>query len=977
MALMWFSTQASAQPTTGAYVYAYSRGGTTLTTSPIDTQTSGSTILVWVACGTSGDLSAVPTDNKGNTYVGLGIHTFAPNYAPEGDQMYVCTNAVGGTGHTFTFTVPPDPEFQIVALEIENGGAVQDVEYDTVLSPNANTSANVTATGPATLVALWAGDAGGDNFTAVPNNSFTVIQSFLTLPDNYGFQFAEATRNVTAGTYNVTWSETPTEGAHLWMVAVQGNDPTISVQPTSQSADVGQTATFSVTASGQTSLSYQWQTNGVNVSGATSASWTTPALTHAWNGLSVDVKVTDTAGTVESSVVTLTVNADPVISVQPTSQTSHVGETATFAVTASGQTTLSYQWQTNGVNVSGATSSSWTTPTLTAGWNGLSIDANVTDASGTLKSSVVSLTVNIDPSITAQPQSVAVSAGGTATFSVAASGQTTLSYQWQTNGVNVSGATSASWTTPTLTTAWSGLSVDVVVHDTAGSLPSSTVTLTVTAAPSAQPTTGAHVYAYSRGGTTLTTSPINTQTSGSTILVWVACGTSGDLSAVPTDNKGNTYVGLGIHTFAPNYAPEGDQMYVCANAVGGTGHTFSFTVPPEPEFQIVALEIENGGAVQDVEYDTVLSPNANTSANVTATGPATLVALWAGDAGGDSFTAVPNNSFNVIQSFLTLSGGYGFQFAEATRNVTAGTYNVTWSETPTEGAHLWLVAVQQGLTQGPAVTISSPANGATLTSPSLVVSGTATDSGRGNDGVSSVTVNGVSATGGTASGSGTANWSATITLTPGQNTITAVAYDTLNNAGQQQITVTYTPPAAQGPAVTISSPANGATLTNPSLRVRGTATDSGRGNNGVASVTVNGVSATGGTASGSGTADWSATITLTPGQNTITAVAYDTLNNTGQQQITVTYARRLHNASVVIVVPPSVEITDPMLAGNGQFQFTFNSTFGTQYTVQSSTNLIDWDFVQELSGSGGPLTGIDSNATGKGPRFYRVMVGRP
>ena len=192
-------------------------------------------------------------------------------------------------------------------------------------------------------------------------------------------------------------------------------------------------------------------------------------------------------------------------------------------------------------------------------------------------------------------------------------------------------------------------------------------------------------------------------------------------------------------------------------------------------------------------------------------------------------------------------------------------------------------------TQGPTVAITSPANGATVTSPSLPVSGNATDSGRGNDGVSSVTVNGVSASGGTAAGSGTANWSATVTLTPGQNTITAVARDSLNNAGQQQITVTYNPPDTQGPTVAITSPANGATVTSPSLPVSGNATDSGRGNDGVSSVTVNGVSASGGTAAGSGTANWSAAVTLTPGQNTITAVARDSLNNAGQQQITVSY----------------------------------------------------------------------------------------
>jgi hypothetical protein len=214
---------ASAQdtPTTGAYTWVYTQDGTTLTTSSINTSPSGSTILVWVGCGTSGDLSAVPTDNKGNTYVGLGMHTFAPNYSSDGEQMYVCTNAVGGTGHTFTFTVPPLPELQIVVVEIKNGGVLQDVKYNTVLSPNANTSLNVTATGPATIVALWAGDAGGANFTAVPNNSLTVIQSFLYLPNDYGFEYAEATKNVTAGTYNVTWTETPVEGAHLWLAVVQ------------------------------------------------------------------------------------------------------------------------------------------------------------------------------------------------------------------------------------------------------------------------------------------------------------------------------------------------------------------------------------------------------------------------------------------------------------------------------------------------------------------------------------------------------------------------------------------------------------------------------------------------------------------------------------------------------------------------------------------------------------------------------------
>ena len=401
----------------------------------------------------------------------------------------------------------------------------------------------------------------------------------------------------------------------------------------------------------------------------------------------------------------------------------------------------------------------------------------------------------------------------------------------------------------------------------------------------AQPATGIYVMAYSANAASLTTSPATTQAAGSTILVWIGNGALSLLSGFPTDNKGNKYVSLGTYSYAPDWPSSGEALYVCTNAVGGSGHIFYWSNGAVVESTMMVVEVKNGGAIHDVQWnEATTASGSQTSLYATNSGPASIVAVWVGDAGAPTSSATPNNSFAVLNA-QTLASGY-VEGVTASKDLSAaGTNNVTWTCSPGQGAHMWMVAVQQqSSTQGP---------------------------------------------------------------------------------------------AAQGPAVTISSPANGAALTSPSLLVSGTATDSGLGNNGVSSVTVNGVSATGGTASGSGTADWSATITLTPGQNTITAVAYDTLNNTGQQQITVTYARRLHNASVVIVVPPSVEITDPMLAGNGQFQFTFNSTFGTQYTVQSSTNLIDWDFVQELSGSGGPLTGIDSNATGKGPRFYRVMVGRP
>ncbi|MGB9334450.1 MAG: Ig-like domain-containing protein [Candidatus Acidiferrales bacterium] len=87
----------------------------------------------------------------------------------------------------------------------------------------------------------------------------------------------------------------------------------------------------------------------------------------------------------------------------------------------------------------------------------------------------------VAPSITAQPASIAVTAGETASFSVTAAGTSPLSYQWQKDGANISGATSSSYTTPPTKTSDSGASFMVNVSNAAGSISSSAATLTVNA----------------------------------------------------------------------------------------------------------------------------------------------------------------------------------------------------------------------------------------------------------------------------------------------------------------------------------------------------------------------------------------------------------------------------------------------------------------------------------------------------------------
>lgn len=87
------------------------------------------------------------------------------------------------------------------------------------------------------------------------------------------------------------------------------------------------------------------------------------------------------------------------------------------------------------------------------------------------------------PSITNQPVSQTVSTGLIATFSVTAAGSSPLNYQWRKNGTAISGATSASYTTPTATISDSGSLFTVVVSNSAGSVTSNRATLMVNTTP--------------------------------------------------------------------------------------------------------------------------------------------------------------------------------------------------------------------------------------------------------------------------------------------------------------------------------------------------------------------------------------------------------------------------------------------------------------------------------------------------------------
>lgn len=133
----------------------------------------------------------------------------------------------------------------------------------------------------------------------------------------------------------------------------------------------------------------------------------------------------------------------PQITTQPVGQTACPGDTVTFQVTAQGTPPLNYQWYKDGAPITGAIQSQYViSPVRVADVGDYSVV--VRDSCGSVTSNRATLSLRI-PMITAQPGSQAVCVGGSVTFTVATSGPPPLAYQWRKNGVNIPGATAASY----------------------------------------------------------------------------------------------------------------------------------------------------------------------------------------------------------------------------------------------------------------------------------------------------------------------------------------------------------------------------------------------------------------------------------------------------------------------------------------------------------------------------------------------------
>jgi hypothetical protein len=443
-----------------------------------------------------------------STLIIYGVHSW-----DAGNYVVVVTNSAGSVTSAVAVLTMDAPPFIITQPQNQ------------IVNLGQNAAFSIVAIGLAPVTYQWAFN--GTNLAGATTSTLSLTNVQATNAGNYSVVLANYDGSTTSS--NVT--------------LILNVPPAITTQPLSQSVTVGSNAVFSVAASGTAPFAYQWRFNGTNLAGATSSTLSLTAVQTNNAGI-YSVMVTNVAGSVTSSNATLTVNVPPGITTQPLNQAATTGSNAVFSVVPSGTAPFGYQWQFNGTNLVGATSSTLSLISVQTN-NAGNYSVVVTNIAGSVTSSVATLTVNVPAFIISQPQGLAVVQNQTAAFSVAASGTALLKYQWRFSGTNLVGSTNATLTITNVPTTKAG-SYLVVVTNSWGAVTSAIVTLTVyvPAGISTQPANQALVQGQTTSFSVVAsgTAPFSYQWSFNGTNVFNATNATVSVTNVQTTDAGNYMV---------------------------------------------------------------------------------------------------------------------------------------------------------------------------------------------------------------------------------------------------------------------------------------------------------------------------------------------------------------------------------------------------------------------------------------------------
>jgi hypothetical protein len=279
----------------------------------------------------------------------------------------------------------------------------------------------------------------------------------------------------------------------------------------------------------------------------------------------------------------------------------------------------------------------------------------------------------------------------------------------------------------------------------------------------------------------------------------------------------------------------------------------------------------------------------------TTNGNPDCAAQW----GGGSFASTPTASvlhtrdltgwvpYDItadVAAFATGAPNFGWLLKKTDETKSGWVDYDSREGTPGEGPRLLVVFTTPttGDTTPPNLAITAPANGAFVNTPTLHVTGTASDDGV----VARVTVNGIAAT------VSNGQFAADVPLFLGANEVTVQAVDASGNQAFAVATVTLD---TQPPSLIVEAPIDGQLTNVTVVRVAGRAED----DNGIAGVDVNGVAipAAGGVFEGS--------FPLAEGDNHLTIRALDVAGNAQQVAVSV---RRFTLPTVSITTPADLSI---------------------------------------------------------------------
>ena len=484
---------------TAPFTYQWKKGGV-----DIPGATGSSLAFAPAALADTGSYTVVVTNAGGSTTSAaatLTVNAVGPTIASQPASQTVTAPA------TATFTVAANGTTPL-AYQWRLGGVVNAAATAAIYTTGTEGVYTVVVTGPAASVtsnpatltvivpavlpsftspaaqSVIAGSA--FQFAVSPAGTLPITYQWsrnnVAIPSATGSSYGLASASVgDAGSYTVAVTNpagTVTSAAAVLTVVVPAVAPIVTA-PASQTVAFGGATSFSVVASGTAPFTYQWLRNNVAIPGATAATYAL-ASAQLTDAGSYTVVVTNAVAATTSAAAALTVTSSaPTISSQPASLTLLAGSTASFSVSAAGAPPLTYAWSKDGALLGQFTGPAITINGVTA-LNAGSYSVVVRNNAGSTPSAAATLTVNTPPIITTAPLTQNVIAGANVTFTAAATGSGTLTFQWSKDGVNL-GSPGATLALPAVALTDSG-NYAVTVTSAFGSVTSNPALLTVRAA---------------------------------------------------------------------------------------------------------------------------------------------------------------------------------------------------------------------------------------------------------------------------------------------------------------------------------------------------------------------------------------------------------------------------------------------------------------------------------------------------------------